>query len=94
MPEFKDCMTTAPSMATGDGADTAGERGAADDGSRDGVELVERALRIGRGVQAGVEIAAATAQSAPISANMRTDTHFTLMPASSAASGFPPMAKT
>ena len=79
----------------GDGADAAGERGAADDRRGDDVELVERAQRVGRRVEAGrCEMAAAMPQSTPISTKIFIVTQRVLMPASSAASGLPPMAKT
>ena len=39
MPDDSDCMITAPSTRTGDRADAARERRAADDGGRDDLQL-------------------------------------------------------
>ena len=52
MPDCSDCMTSAPEQRPGDGADAAGQRRAADHRRGDDVELVERAQRIGRGIEA------------------------------------------
>ena len=78
----------------GDGADAAGERRAADDGRGDHQKLVERAFRIGRRVEPRDRYGAADGASNPISMKIFTITQRVLMPASSAASGLPPMAKT
>ena len=52
MPDCRDCITSAPSIAPGDRADAAGERRAADHRGGDHVELVEGAGGVGGGVEA------------------------------------------
>jgi hypothetical protein len=88
-------MTKRAEHGAGNGADAAGKRGAADDGCRDG-HRVRRAspCALVAALRRAVEMAAAMAQSTPISMKIFTVTQRVLMPASSAASGLPPMAKT
>ena len=52
MPDCSDCISEGAEHRAGDGADAAGKRRAADHGGGDDQKLVERALRIGRRVQA------------------------------------------
>ncbi len=95
MPDCSDCITSAPSMAPAivpmpPASEVPPITAAAID-----IELVERAERVGRGVEARRrDRRRDAAPAAPIRMKILTVTQRVLMPASSAASGLPPMAKT
>ena len=73
-----------------DGADAAGERGPADDGRGDDVQLVALPTSSVAPLSRADATAAAIAQSRPISMYVFMIVQRVLMPASSAASGLPP----
>ena len=74
-----------------DGADAAGERGAADDRGGDDVQLVALSRRrASTPLSRADAMAAAMAQSTPIRMYVFMIVQRVLMPASSAASGLPP----